>query len=59
MAKVDKKCRCREPKRDQYCMYCGTYYAGEFVCGVCKESGIDGHVIRGTSRVVCKMHKIK
>jgi hypothetical protein len=50
-------CRCREPKRDRYCCYCGSLYAGPYICGVCKEGGIDGQVIRGTSRVVCSHHK--
>lgn len=54
---VTPKCRCRPPKRHNDCMYCGCYYAGEVVCGVCKENGIDGRCIPGTARVVCKEHK--
>ena len=52
-----KKCRCREPKRHPDCMYCGCGYWGEVVCGVCKEDGIDGKLIRGTGRIVCAKHK--
>lgn len=52
-------CRCRGPRRHDGCMYCGYYWAGDVVCGVCKEAGIDGKVIRGTSRVVCARHKSK
>ncbi len=51
-------CRCREPKRHSSCVYCG-YFAGNAVCGVCKENGVDGPVIRGTNRVVCASHKEK
>ena len=47
------KCKCREPKTHPDCAYCG-YGASEKICGVCKDDGIDGPVIRGTSRVVCK-----
>lgn len=54
-----KPCRCRRPKRDPYCMYCGHYYAGPFICRICKEAGIDGNVIRGTNRIVCAQHKKK
>ena len=50
-------CRCRPPKRHADCMYCGTGYAGEMVCGVCRELGIDGKLIRGTGRLVCKYHR--
>jgi hypothetical protein len=53
----EKKCLCREPKRDPYCQYCGHLYAGELVCGVCHEAGIDGKVIKGTERRICKLHK--
>jgi hypothetical protein len=56
-AKVEKKCRCRKPKRHRDCMYCGSGYIGEYVCGVCREAGIDGRVIRGTERRMCKKHK--
>ena len=52
-----KKCGCRKPKRHPDCMYCGCGYWGEVVCGVCHEAGIDGKVIRGTERRVCKAHK--
>lgn len=51
------KCGCRPPKRSPYCAYCGTRYAGEACCGVCKEQGVDMPVIRGTSRRVCLKHK--
>ena len=54
-----KPCRCRPPKTHPDCMYCGTSYAGEVVCGVCREAGIDGKLIRGTGRVTCKEHKSK
>lgn len=54
---MKNKCRCRPPKRDSYCMYCGTFYGGELVCGICKEEGIDGNVIRGTERIICSKHK--
>lgn len=30
------------------CMYCGCGGDGVHICGVCKLSGIDGPVIRGT-----------
>lgn len=49
-------CRCREPKRSRDCAYCGVFPSGQ-VCGVCHEAGIDGPVLRGTSRVVCAQHK--
>lgn len=51
------KCRCREPKTHPDCMYCGCGYWGEIICGVCKEQGIDGKLIRGTGRIVCAKHK--
>ena len=54
---MESKCRCRPPKRDPRCMYCGSMYVGEFICGVCAEAGIDGKVIRGTKRVICSKHK--
>lgn len=50
-------CRCREPKTSTDCAYCGTGGTGIYICGVCKENGIDGPVIKGTSRVTCKLHK--
>lgn len=52
-----KKCGCREPQLHDDCMYCGKYWAGEVVCGVCRENGIDGRLIRGTGRRVCAEHK--
>lgn len=55
--KEPKQCGCRSPKSHRDCMYCGNGWAGEVVCGVCKEQGIDGKVIRGTERRVCKAHK--
>lgn len=55
-----KKCRCRPPKRHHDCMFCGMGgWGGEVICGVCKENGIDGPVIRGTSRFKCKACKCK
>lgn len=50
------KCRCRPAKTHKDCAYCGIGYS-DHICGVCKEGGIDGPVIRGTSRVICKLHK--
>jgi len=55
-AKVTK-CTCRAPKRHRDCMYCGSGYIGEYVCGVCHQVGIDGKVIRGTERRICAKHK--
>jgi hypothetical protein len=52
-----EKCGCREPKRHRDCMYCGSSWAGEVICGVCKEEGIDGRLIRGTGRRTCKAHR--
>jgi hypothetical protein len=52
------KCGCKEPKKHDDCAYCGMGSIGK-ICGVCKEQGIDGPVIRGTSRVICKVHKMK
>jgi len=57
MKTKEKKCRCHEPKRHRDCMFCGSGWAGEVICGVCKEEGIDGRLIRGTGRTVCKEHK--
>jgi len=56
-----KKCRCEDPKWHPQCSYCGTLRAEnpDDICGICKENGIDGHVIKGTSRVTCKIHKKK
>ena len=53
------KCKCRESKRHDDCSYCGSGLIPDMICGVCKENGIDGKVIRGTSRVICKIHKGK
>lgn len=51
-------CGCREPKRHRDCSYCGvTSHQPDHVCGVCKEGGIDGKVIRGTGRRTCSNHK--
>jgi hypothetical protein len=51
-----EKCRCRPAKRHRDCAYCGIGYS-DHICGICKEAGIDGPVIRGTSKVICKLHK--
>ena len=51
-----KKCLCRAPKTHRDCMYCGSGWEPD-ICGVCKEGGIDGKLIRGTGRVVCAAHK--
>jgi len=51
------KCGCREPKRSRDCMFCGSCYIGDVICGVCREAGIDGKLIRGTGRRVCAQHK--
>jgi hypothetical protein len=55
------KCTCREPKTHRDCTYCGVGVAlpEGGVCGMCHENDIDGPVIRGTKRVVCKLHKSK
>ena len=53
-------CKCKEPKTHRNCAYCGTQHpwnGDEHVCGVCREDGIDGKLIRGTGRMVCKEHK--
>jgi hypothetical protein len=53
-----EKCSCRNPKRHNDCAYCGTGYTnGVLICGVCREAGIDGLLLRGTGRVVCALHK--
>ena len=60
MKKIEtpKPCLCREPRRHRDCAYCGMgYIDGAHVCGVCHGAGIDGPVIRGTGRVVCRKHK--
>lgn len=53
----ENACNCREPKPHKDCAYCGVGYWGPNVCGVCREAGIDGPVIRGTERRVCSRHK--
>lgn len=50
-------CRCRPAKTHRDCLYCGYSGPATHVCGVCKEQGIDGPTILGTSRVVCNLHK--
>lgn len=57
--KKEIKCTCRKPKRHPGCMYCGYYYSGEYICGVCKEAGIDGKLIRSTARYTCALHRNK
>jgi len=57
--KKEKQCLCRAPKRHTNCAYCGCGGDGIHICGVCKEHGIDGPIIRGTGRVVCSLHKKK
>jgi len=54
---MKEKCRCRPAKIHRDCAYCGTSYSDGRICGVCAVNGIDGLVIRGTSRVICKLHK--
>jgi len=54
-----KRCRCRKPRAHRDCAYCGFGGPATHVCGRCKEAGIDGRVIPGTSRVVCSEHKTK
>ena len=53
---MKKKCTCRPPKSHEDCAYCGTN-SSDKICGICKENGIDGPVIKGTERIVCKEHK--
>lgn len=55
--KARRACTCREPKPHRDCAYCGCGGPGTHICGVCKEEGIDGPVIRGTERRVCSAHK--
>jgi hypothetical protein len=55
-AKVTK-CTCRAPKRHRDCMYCGSGWMGEIICGVCREAGIDGRLIPGTGRRMCAEHR--
>ena len=57
--RLTKKCRCREPQPHRDCAYCGCGGPCTHICGLCKEGGIDGHVIRGTNRIVCEIHKKK
>lgn len=57
--KKPTKCRCRPAKAHRDCAYCGTGGSGWQICGVCKLNGVDGNVIRGTSQVVCSLHKPK
>jgi hypothetical protein len=52
-----KPCRCRKPTMHPDCLYCGSRGPATHVCGVCKESGVDGPVIRGTERRICQLHK--
>lgn len=51
-------CACRKPSRHRDCSYCGTtaLQPGR-VCGVCREAGINGKLIPGTGRQVCRDHK--
>lgn len=52
-----KTCRCRVAKTHRDCSYCGIGYMPDYVCGVCKQAGIDGKTIPGTSGVTCKLHR--
>ena len=54
---MKSECKCRPAKRHRDCAYCGQSWYSGCICGVCKQAGIDGPVIRGTSRVICKLHK--
>lgn len=48
------------PKVNRDCAYCGYGGSCTHICGVCKENGIDGRVIKGTERRRCKLHlKVK
>ncbi len=51
------QCACRAAKMHRDCMYCGSSWAGEVVCGVCRLNGVDGRVIRGTEERTCAAHK--
>lgn len=53
------KCKCRKPKTHRDCAYCGSGWDDGKICGRCKENGIDGKVIQGTSRATCKVCKSK
>lgn len=57
MKKKQGKCRCRPPKSHEDCSYCGSGYEPDYICGMCAAAGIDGKVIRGTGRVICKVHR--
>lgn len=50
-------CTCRPPRRDRACAYCGVGYDDGRVCGVCREAGMDGRLLPGTGRRVCRLHK--
>ncbi len=50
-------CRCRPAKRHRDCSYCGQGWDDGKICGMCKQNGIDGKVIAGTSKVTCSKHK--
>jgi hypothetical protein len=50
-------CLCRTARTHRDCAYCGCGGPCTHICGVCKQAGIDGPVIRGTSRVVCAEHR--
>ena len=57
-AALQKGCGCKLPKRHRDCSYCGvTSHQPDSVCGMCREMGIDGKLIRGTGRKVCSHHK--
>jgi len=49
-------CSCTPAKTHSHCGYCGHFYP-EGICGVCKEAGIDGPTIRGTSARRCFLHQ--
>jgi len=51
------ECGCRLPKQHRDCAYCGYGGPATHICGSCKEGGIDGRVIRGTSGRRCQKHK--
>lgn len=52
-----RTCRCRSAKRHRDCAYCGIGWDDGRICGLCKQNGIDGKVIPGTSAVTCAAHK--
>jgi len=39
----------QKARRHRDCAYCGCGWDDGRICGVCKEQGIDGQVIPGTS----------